>query len=385
MNKGVQICSETSFKTHTETLIHEFTLVKQKSSKAPTSLIAEDVAGNKIVLCTLVPGVNESVVANMLLQAGESFILSTTTDDAIHISYLENENATEPSPSTSLVNIKIRDNEKVLVTGSTVYTLVSIVSAESKRLSVCLMINGEEVTLANLVPGRIETAEISLESYEDEELEIFLVGKGEVEMVGYVAAEETDEPDECSECNQIFEECECEESSEEINDDQFLSDDKMESIVGARAQEQKQKKKGKVTFEEENQEKHHETLGESKPKSKEERKKEEKERDLKELKIVDTFKSKNKQVAKKSDKVKIRYTLYVNNKMIDKNKSSGLVFKMGEGHMIRGLELAIEGMAVGSKRTITIPPRLGYGSTRAGGIPPNSVLVFLVELCAILN
>ncbi|EIJ93335.1 uncharacterized protein NEPG_01677 [Nematocida parisii ERTm1] len=71
--------------------------------------------------------------------------------------------------------------------------------------------------------------------------------------------------------------------------------------------------------------------------------------------------------------------------MVDKNKSSGLVFRMGDGQIIRGLELGIEGMRVGGKRTITVPPRLGYGSTRVGAIPPNSLLVFQVELCSILK
>lgn len=375
------------FSTTTETLINEFRLIKGKGVEKPTSLIAENEKGEKVILCTLVPGINESIIGNILLQGGESFILSTTTESSIDISYLENSEITDPLPTTSLVSMRIKENEKVLLTGNIVYTLVSIVSSESKRLSLCLIVNGEEVTLGNLVPGRIETAEISLESFEDEEIELFLVGSGEVELVGYTAENETDEYTDCSECEEKLEDCLCEESeeSEEINDNQFISDDKMENLVSLPMKDKKSekiKKEKTVTIQEAPRE---ETASRSKGLSKEERKKEERQKDLKEIKIVETVKSKNKQVAKKTDKIKIRYTLYVNNKLIEKNKGPGLIFRMGEGQMIRGLELGIEGMSVGSKRTITIPPHLGYGSTRTGGVPPNSVLVFLVELCAVLS
>ncbi|KAI5166631.1 hypothetical protein NEIG_02035 [Nematocida sp. ERTm5] len=388
MNKGIEILEETIFKTSTETLLHEFTLIKKDSSKEPTSLIAVDGNGNKTILCTLVPGINEAIVANTILQPGENFKLSTTTQNAIHISYLESEYEKSPCGSTSLVTLRIKENEKVLVTGPTVYTLVSIASCDSERLSLCLLVNGEEVTLANLVPNRIETAEISLETFEDEELQLFIVGKGEVELVGYVSPEEEDEEasdeEKCYECGNFFEECACDseeytdasEESEEINDNEFLSDEKMEQFLGVSPAAKK--KSSKKSQEED-------PAPKEKKLSKEEKKLAERERDLKEIKIVDVVKSKNKQVARKTDKVKIKYTLFVNNKMVDKNKSSGLVFRMGDGQIIRGLELGIEGMRVGGKRTITVPPRLGYGSTRVGAIPPNSLLVFQVELCSILK
>lgn len=55
-------------------------------------------------------------------------------------------------------------------------------------------------------------------------------------------------------------------------------------------------------------------------------------------------------------------------------------FRVGERQVIRGLEQAVRGMRPGGQRRLVIPPAMGYGSTRVAGVPPNSVLVFIVEL-----
>jgi FKBP-type peptidyl-prolyl cis-trans isomerase FkpA len=87
-------------------------------------------------------------------------------------------------------------------------------------------------------------------------------------------------------------------------------------------------------------------------------------------------------------KVSVHYTgwLYENEKQGKKFDSSldrgqPFDFTLGAHQVIRGWDEGVAGMKVGGKRTLIIPPDLGYGARGAGGvIPPNATLLFDVEL-----
>jgi FKBP-type peptidyl-prolyl cis-trans isomerase len=102
--------------------------------------------------------------------------------------------------------------------------------------------------------------------------------------------------------------------------------------------------------------------------------------------------------AKKGQMVKARYTGWLDDngtlgKQFDSNASAAqpFAFAAGNGMVIKGWDEAFvgseshEGMRVGEKRHLIIPPQLGYGARAVGPIPANSTLHFDVELVEIVK
>lgn len=59
-------------------------------------------------------------------------------------------------------------------------------------------------------------------------------------------------------------------------------------------------------------------------------------------------------------------------------------YKFDTGMVIKGWDIGVNGMKIGGRRKLIIPPQLGYGERGAGGvIPPNATLYFDIELLGV--
>jgi FKBP-type peptidyl-prolyl cis-trans isomerase FkpA len=99
----------------------------------------------------------------------------------------------------------------------------------------------------------------------------------------------------------------------------------------------------------------------------------------------------NGDAAAKGQRVTVHYTGWLDNNGnkgskfdSSKDRNEPFEFGLGRGEVIKGWDQGVEGMKVGGKRKLTIPPELGYGARGAGGvIPPNATLLFEVELLGV--
>ena len=104
------------------------------------------------------------------------------------------------------------------------------------------------------------------------------------------------------------------------------------------------------------------------------------------LKIEDIREGSGKQ-AKTGDSVAVHYVgTLTDGKKFDSSRDRGqpFTFKLGAGQVIRGWDQGVPGMKIGGLRKLTIPSELAYGARGFPPvIPPNSTLVFEVELVEI--
>jgi peptidylprolyl isomerase len=92
--------------------------------------------------------------------------------------------------------------------------------------------------------------------------------------------------------------------------------------------------------------------------------------------------------AKAGDRVSVNYVgvNYKTGKEFDASWDRGesFAFTLGTGEVIPGWDQGVEGMKVGGRRELIIPPELGYGAAGSPpAVPPNETLVFVVDLEAV--
>ncbi len=90
---------------------------------------------------------------------------------------------------------------------------------------------------------------------------------------------------------------------------------------------------------------------------------------------------------KKGDYVMVNYVgKLLDGKVFDQSEANDpFVFQVGYRQVIRGWDLGIPLYKVGAKGSLYVPPSLAYGTRGAGAIPPNSPLIFEIELVKIMN
>jgi len=107
-----------------------------------------------------------------------------------------------------------------------------------------------------------------------------------------------------------------------------------------------------------------------------------------ELKIEDIEEGSGEQAVESGDDIVIHYKgTLTDGTVFDSSYDRNEPFQtqIGVGQVIEGWDKGVIGMKPGGKRKLTIPPSMAYGEQGVGSIPPNSTLIFEVELVEILK
>lgn len=101
--------------------------------------------------------------------------------------------------------------------------------------------------------------------------------------------------------------------------------------------------------------------------------------------LVETLSKGQGRTVQVGDFVLVHYEGSLLNGQVFGRSEEPFVACVGVGQLISGWDMAIPGMTEGTVAKLTIPPSLAYGDLDLPGIPPNSTLVFKVEILQILN
>jgi FKBP-type peptidyl-prolyl cis-trans isomerase len=101
---------------------------------------------------------------------------------------------------------------------------------------------------------------------------------------------------------------------------------------------------------------------------------------------IEVLKEGSGEAAKAGDAVSVHYVGTLQNGVkfdSSRDREAPFLFTLGEGRVIQGWDMGVEGMKIGEKRKLIIPSNLAYGPNDYGPIPGGSTLIFEIELLSI--